>query len=425
MTSRVHVRDKPAPMRAAGPLLAAVLLLGGTELACRFTRFVSREYLPVRVGLTPNLTVAVDAVLRGEPTYLTLSPTLGWTIRPSARSRDGLYRSNAQGFRADREYDPVPPDGRIRIMAFGDSYVHADEVTFDQSWGERLTAADGRFEVVNAGVPASAVDHGLLRYREIRDRVGTDVVLIGFMSENISRLVSVFWPYHVPGWEPPFAKPRFEVRDGRLVLLPSPMTTVADLQRLRDGDPAIFAALGAHDYWYQTRPHEGPEDVLFSVRLVKIALYYARRRLASDHFVDMHKSYVPGSPAWQIAWGVFDAFYREALAQGAVPVIVFFPDVADFTAQPLPRPYALMLERLRGEGRRVLDLADAFPGPPEQYGVTAQWLAEKTHYPPAGNEAVGRWLAVHLAGMGFTERAAIRAAVAQERARLGPDAPAP
>src|SRR5262249_31568713 len=185
--------------RILGPLFAVVLLVGGTELACRLADgFIRTTYMPIRpVSLSEKQAAALRAILGGDPTYLTFSPTLGWTIRPDARSKDGLYRSNGQGLRADRESAPTPLAERVGITAFGESYVHGDEVAFDQSWGERLAAVDGRFEVVNAGVSGTAVDQALLRYRELRDRFDSDVVLIGFMAENINRLVSVFVPYYI------------------------------------------------------------------------------------------------------------------------------------------------------------------------------------------------------------------------------------
>jgi hypothetical protein len=412
-------------MRALTPMLAAILLLGGTELVCRFSGgFIKSQYLPLRpVGLSPAQAAALEAVLRGEPTYLTFSPTLGWTIRPDARSANGLYRSNAQGLRADRDYDRTPPRDRIRITAFGESYVHADDVTFEQSWGERLRAADGRFEVVNAGVPGTAVDHALVHYGELSDRLDSDIVLIGFMSENINRLVSVFAPYYIPDEELPLAKPRFELQGGRLVLLPPPLRGPADLRRLLDGDPALFAALGEHDYWYHIRSRRGPEDVFFSVRLAKIALFYARRLLGPDHFIDWHWNYVPDSEPFRIACAVLDAFYRAALAHGSLPVVVFFPRASSLAVQPPPHPHAALLAGERRAGHRVLDVTDAFTGPPSQYGITSEWLASHSHYPPAANDVVGRWLALRLAEMGLTQRAAVRAAVRQERERLGAGGP--
>jgi hypothetical protein len=409
-------------MRLVEPLLAAALLLGGAELACRSTGFVQREYLPVHVGLTPVQADALRAMLRDEPVYLTFSPTLGWTVHPNARSSDGLYQSNAQGLRAEREYARTPPDDRIRITAFGESYVHGSEVAFPQTWEERLTAADGRFEVVNAGVPGTAIDHALLRYREMRTRLDSDIVVIGFMSENVNRLVSVFFPYYLPGNEMPLAKPRFELQGGQLAFVPSPLQTRADLGRLLAGDPATYAALGAHDYWYHIRPHEGVEDALYSVRLAKIGLYYGRRLLGADSFVGWNRNYRPESQAVEIAWDVLDVFYRDALAHGSMPLIVIFPAVWDLDRRPVPQPYAPLLDRLRQADRRVLDLADAFPGAPDQYGVTNAWLAHNSHYPAETNAAVGRWLAARLGAMGLTDRDTIRAAVREESRRLG-DAP--
>jgi len=55
--------------------------------------------------------------------------------RPNARSQNGLYRYNSQSVRVEVEYAPVPVEGTIRIALFGDSFIHGDEVPFEQTVG--------------------------------------------------------------------------------------------------------------------------------------------------------------------------------------------------------------------------------------------------------------------------------------------------
>src|SRR5262249_56158086 len=46
-------------------------------------------------------------LLADDLDYLTYSATLGWTIKPGGRG--DLYRANAQGIRANREFARLPP----------------------------------------------------------------------------------------------------------------------------------------------------------------------------------------------------------------------------------------------------------------------------------------------------------------------------
>ncbi|HZL99680.1 MAG TPA: hypothetical protein VFD43_05435, partial [Planctomycetota bacterium] len=54
---------------------------------------------------------ALQELAGSVPTYLAPDPELGWTIRPGASSRDGLFAASAQGLRADRLYSPQPETG--------------------------------------------------------------------------------------------------------------------------------------------------------------------------------------------------------------------------------------------------------------------------------------------------------------------------
>lgn len=404
-------------MRGAGPLMAAVLLMGGAEIACRYAGgFVQQNYdALVPHDLTPAQVKTVEAILHDRPRYLTLSPTLGWTIHPGGYSANGLYRANVHGVRADHDHDPLPHPTRVRLLAFGDSYTHGDEVVLADTWGERLNAADPRFEVVNAGVPATSIDHALLRYDDLHGRLETDVVLIGFMAENINRLLSVYWPYYMVDDDLALAKPRFTMEGRRLILQPSPIRTHDDLERLLARDPALFAELRENDYWYRTRSHRGPEDALHSVRLAKMTLYYGRRRLGRDAVIDLDGTFALDSTAGRIASAVLDVFCRRVLARGALPVVVFFPNV--ISVEDRPQAYEPMLERLRADGRHALDAAAALREPRATYGITDEWLAGHSHYPPPANDAIGRWLGGQLAAMGLTDRAAVRAAIRTEHRR--------
>lgn len=69
----------------------------------------------------------------------------------------------------------------------------------------------------NAGVSGYSLDQTLLRFEANDPPFGADIVLIGFMAENINRLVNVFRPFYTPGGTP-LAKPRFRVCEDQLVL---------------------------------------------------------------------------------------------------------------------------------------------------------------------------------------------------------------
>ena len=91
------------------------------------------------------------------------------------------------------------------------------------------------------------------------------------MSENLARNVNVFrafygrWYRHAT-----FTKPRFTERNGELILLENPLSTVEDYRRFLRDDRAMLRELGANDYHYQRNYNRSVFDFLPSVRFAKI-----------------------------------------------------------------------------------------------------------------------------------------------------------
>src|SRR4051812_12560428 len=121
----------PSRTKIRGSLLVlAVTLVLGFVVA----ELGVRQFQPV--PLTKLLPFAQTRFIEpptGAPeSYGRFDVELGWSIGRSAQSVDDsiLFQSNAGGFRADREYTIDPTPGVHRVAAFGDSFVHCDEVNY-------------------------------------------------------------------------------------------------------------------------------------------------------------------------------------------------------------------------------------------------------------------------------------------------------
>jgi hypothetical protein len=80
-------------------------------------------------------------------------------------SKDGLYVSNSAGIRSNREYNLIAPPGVTRIVAFGDSFTHGDEVPNQETWEYLLEQSRDEVEVMNFGVQGYGADQAYLRYK--------------------------------------------------------------------------------------------------------------------------------------------------------------------------------------------------------------------------------------------------------------------
>jgi hypothetical protein len=369
-----------------------VLMWAGLELAMGAGLFVLDRLAGVR---TKSLVVSsipdrhrreLGRLLADELDYLTYSATLGWTIKPGGRG--DLYRANAQGIRADREFARVPPPGTLRIAAFGDSFTHGDEVPNEDTWQEILMRAHPGVEAMNFGVGAYGLDQAFLRYRRDGADYGARVVLIGFMFENLFRHVNVYRPFFVPNSGLALAKPRYELDQGRLVLVENPMRELAGYRELLAHPERELPRLGAHDLFFQVRPHKGALDLPL-VRVAK-SLRWA--------WVDWRLG-VSGGPydtsgePFRVTVAIVEAFAATVSRNGSLPIVVVYPrrrDVQRFRRDG-SRHYAALIDHCQARGIRVLDLAESLGGS----GVPLDALVMR-HYTAAGNrvvaEAIWRYL---------------------------------
>ncbi len=191
------------------------------------------EYTP---ALVQTLSDKHRDILSGPPrsgssAYVVFDPELGWTIRPNGAKRG--YRANSVGHPGrPRVSRSRPPAGILRIAAFGDSFTHASDVPNAHTWHRRMEEMHPKLEVLNFGVPGFEPGQALLRYRREGIKFHPDIVLIGFMSENINRVVNTFRPFYFPKSGVPFAKPRFALRRGELVLVENPIRSLDGYREL-------------------------------------------------------------------------------------------------------------------------------------------------------------------------------------------------
>lgn len=178
-------------------LLGSLLFFGSAEV-CSLLGLWCLKHM---YGLTYEASVAAKIsahsrsvthlLLSGQTSYIIHSPTLGWTIKPNGHAE--LWRANAQGLRANREYLLQPSPG-IRVAAFGDSFVHANTVSNAEMWTEQLIEFEPDLEVMNFGVSGYGLDQAFLRYQQEGVAFQPNIVLIGlvpryYVSRHVKYLI--------------------------------------------------------------------------------------------------------------------------------------------------------------------------------------------------------------------------------------------
>lgn len=149
-------------------------------------------------------------------------PTKGWSSFPKIRDlpvfEDKVLNTNRFGHRGNLDLTRAKRPGWKRIIVLGDSFTFGDEVSDDETYSYYLgqALADRQIEVVNLGVHGYGHDQMLILLKELGVSLAPDLVIVGYISVDITRNGMAFRDY---------AKPQFEWDGSALRLLNSPLPT--------------------------------------------------------------------------------------------------------------------------------------------------------------------------------------------------------
>jgi hypothetical protein len=297
----------------------------------------------------------------------------------------------------------------LRVAAFGDSFVHGTEVANPDTWPARLAALRPGLEVLNFGVGGYGVDQAWLRWRRDGRRFSPQVVLIGFMTEDVHRSVNRFRPFQAPRHLEPRAKPRFALREGGLVLLPNPLPDLDAYRELLAREADLIPRIGEGDAFYEALWKPVPLGALPSARVLR----FARHALSPSRTLVAGRLN-PRSEAFEVTARVIEAFHDEALAGGSLPVVLLLPTRTDLERERDGRADARapLRERLEQGGIATLDGLACFERP---RAVRTLVFMKGGHYGPATNRVLARCLLQAFGERGWLSAAGIDRAVAAAR----------
>lgn len=370
-------------------ILTLLLIELSAPLTVRFGHFHVQAWAPPWRRLDSNQKSVLETVLAKKNSFLIPNGTLGWSIRPNSVERDMQAHSNSSGMRSTQEYTREVPAGKTRVSVFGDSFVFGNEVQDNDTFTEIINRLYPRFQSLNFGVLGYGPDQSLLNYRERRTQFKSQFVVLGFMAENIFRTVSTFRPFYLTKTDIPFSKPRFKLNGEKLELVPNPLSDLAHYQDLVDHTDRMVPSLGENDYWYQANASFFAEH-FFTYRLLR---YVYGKYLSHDEnlmTMDYKAIYQNRNEAFRVTEAIFSEFIKEAKADGAEPIIYFFPNRWDCSQMRKGRQvsYAPLLESTKAHGYAVLDGKLALESSCNK-GDTA---FVDTHYSREGNALIAREL---------------------------------
>ena len=321
---RQYVRSRRARSRRFGLVVAMnlvtlVLILVPVEIGLRlFSRdapdaptFFYTVLLPRswERAVTHNRQLLEKAA--GDLSYLVYDEALGWTVGANRRGADGLNLSSAEGLRAATQGAVLDgPRDRLRVALVGDSFVFAERVSFEDSWGHLLERdSAGTLEVLNFGVGGYGVDQSYLRFKKDVLPWKPDLAILGFPFSDLQRSLTVYPLISSPHWSMPFSKPRIVLNDGELQILNVP--TIPPQTMFAMGSVTNLPFL-EYDYGYRGDQWEWRITDLFYANRWLFS-YFGRNPQPSDEELI------------RVNEAILRAFLQLADEQDIVPIIAFFP----------------------------------------------------------------------------------------------------
>lgn len=187
----------------------------------------------------------------------------GWALAPGLRRVPAFagrtVSSNTHGLRGVREYASPKPAGTRRILAFGDSFTFGEDVADAETFCHRLGGLLPGVEVLNFGVRGYGHDQMLLYLKDAAARYEPDLVLLGYVTDDATRNLSRFRD---------FAKPRFELTDGRLDLRGTPVPTPDEVLAAEPWRSKLFdlaTIFGQHAAWRSGRRQREATDLTLAI----------------------------------------------------------------------------------------------------------------------------------------------------------------
>jgi len=344
----------------------------------RFGKYALRPY----VFPLARAQEARERILNGSPQYLIPDSRLGWRPAPNARFSlpSHSFETNSIGLRNPREFAVQKPAGVLRIAAFGDSYVHGDEVNYDQTWialAEQALAARMPAEIMNFGVGGYGIDQAYLYWKLVGRDYRPNIILIGYQPENCRRNVNIIRAFY--NQPIAFSKPRFVLKNNTLRQLPGFPIDPLELESVMRAFPSNISQ---YEYLYDPQDYD-TENLLYKSRLVSLA------RSVKDDLFWAHKDsvfYTPGAPEAELCHALLRTFAEEASRESRV-----------YFVRMLPREYLkhahrkgtsiddALVERLR-QHAPVIDTTPALLDAARTSSVNA--LYRSWHYTPQANAVV-------------------------------------
>ena len=315
---------------------------------------------------------------------------LGYAPQEDTFSANRWWQSNNIGARSRRDIEAFSSPDIVRLLAFGDSFTMSSRVSEEETWTFHLDQKSKNLEVVNLGVDGYGMAQSYLRYREMKNRIEHDLIILGFapladLERDVNSLRTLL------GWKMPILAPRFVVNEDSILLVDRPYVSSQDLRNnsVTGLSPDLHEFLQKYDVFYFDSIYESPPFLgrLVTYKLFSLFEYTLERRRLLKGLIEI------GSEATQLSKGVFRSMKMDAMNNGKTFLLVFIPtlvDIKKYRSNPtFRRQWTALISYTCPDLNNCIDLmSPLIELPPDE--IDSGY--DGTHYGPKTNEAVAEIL---------------------------------
>lgn len=320
---------------------------------------------------------------------------LGHVPQENARSKHGWWQSNNIGARARLDVTASKPQGKQRILFFGDSYTQGSRVPQEETFVWYLNKLAKNVEAINFGVDGYSMGQAYLRFGTLKDKLEFDRVITFIVPTadlwrdiNVSRYVGGGWPSY-------WIFPRFIEQEATLKLIPGPYK---NLQTLLDDNrenvsQRLTDHLRAYDRFYLNSWYQ-PTPVLDSSVMFRLAkVWWSTRKEAALSDQLKHS----GSEAMRVVKKIFAVMDQEVKDKGGQFSLFVLPTYSDINKYSQQPEYKMVWDQMADDLCTGLD--ECFDVISEMQKISSQDLDkgyDGSHYGPSTNKRIAEFIQSRL-----------------------------
>jgi hypothetical protein len=288
--------------------------------------------------------------------------------------------------------------GRPLMAAFGDSFTYCGEVRDADTWEEQLAQMLSA-DIYNFGGVAHGTDQAYIRFREEVQKVGTPIVALGLITENINRIENRYRPFYYASTDYRLTKPRFILRGAARELIENPVRNENEIDKLLD--PKFVESLGENDWWFRrddTPALSFPYTAILLNQRFWVEIFHRRGGGHIDDVTPQPQANLWAyPPARNLMFSILDSFMEESKSAGKASFINVLPIPGEVFSQMqgrTPKNVALLCSYCRFRGYPCFNGAAALAKHARTKAEVDKFFTG--HFTPLGNKIIAEELHAFL-----------------------------